>query len=387
MPEQQNNQLEGEQLLEAITRHVFLVMLKISWPKLSYQIADAIVEIKGDSGEENKEIDEEFRTKPQWQLMPEVWRKKLVNLEGRARAVLGSASVSFAARGISVLPSSRAEEVFAALSVLRTEMEQYRDEFVAEYANVIADVQSKLDEELFQKVRGKLPSSDEIANKFSMIWAIIPAGGRSGATPEQMDSIEQALLRAQDALPADNVHDREMLQDGLASVRQIQHALATRERVITDEEAAEMIDEAHAQMSEFTNNMLENMAREPRRMLLDAADNLLEALKDPQRMIRSGTINQVREAFEMVEGFEFLAGADLMSAMRECRKRLDTATPKQLNSDAEIGARLAAGLRGVRDEAADSQSATNAMRQFRRIRIRDEEPAPESEPEPEPIAA
>jgi hypothetical protein len=259
-------------------------------------------------------------------------------------------------------------------------MEQYRDEFVQEYEGVLKSLEEKLDKDLFNKVQGKLPEAEQVAEKFGIVWAIIPAGGRGGATAEQVETIEGALTKARDRLRERKLTCPREVHNALVAVNQIKQAIEVRERQITDDEAAELISEARDQMSQFTNEMLEDMAREPRQVLKDAADNLLEALKDPSRMIRNGTINQVREAFEMVEGFEFLAGNDLMSAIRDCRQRLDNVTPQQLNSDAEIGARLAAGLQGVREEAADTRAASQAVRQFRRIRIRDESPEPDRQP-------
>jgi len=383
-PQNQSQALEGEQLLDAITRHVFLVMLHISWPKMSYQIADAIVEVKvaGDGAEEKKkEIDEEFRTKPQWQLMPEAWRKKLINLEGRARSLVSNASINFAARGVSVLPVTRAQEIFSGLRTLRAEMEQYRDEFVAEYASILDNLAVQLDADLYEKVQGKLPESATVARKFSVVWAIIPAGGRGGISDTQLNNIDTALSLADSILSqgsgvawtsADLKPAKTYLRRARGNVISLRGDRNTRQ--ITDDEAADLINEARDQMHQFTHKMLEDMAREPRQILTDAADNLLAALRDQNRVVRNGTINQVREAFEMVEGFEFLAGPELIGAIRTCRERLESVTPQQLNSDVEIGARLAAGLQGVRDEAADTKSATEAVRQFRGIKIREKKP-------------
>lgn len=374
-PQNQSQALEGEQLLDAITRHVFLVMLHISWPKMSYQIADAIVEVKvegnGDGKEKKREIDEEFRTKPQWQLMPTEWRKKLGNLEGRARSLLSAASISFAARGISVLPVTRAQEVFQSLRSLRIEMRQYREEFVAEYESILEKLEHQLDDDLYKKVAHKLPDVEQVAKKFGVVWAIIPSGGRSGIEPQQLQWLERAINDSVKKFDDLKVARPRAIKNGLAVLERLAESGAHQ---VTDAEAAEVISEARDQMHQFTHEMLEEMAREPRRILTDAADNLLAALKDPERMIRNGTINQVSEAFKLVEGFEFLAGPQLLAAIHTCRQRLGNVDARQLNSDAEIGARIAVGLQGVRDEAADSRAATAALRQFRNIRIRDREP-------------
>jgi len=374
MPNENQQALEGEQLLDAITRHVFLVMLHISWPKMSYKIADAIVEVKvegnGKTEEEKKEIAEEFRTKPQWQLMPTEWRKRLGNLEGRARSLLSHASIQFAARGMAVLPVARAKDIFQGLRALRAEMEQCRDEFVADYEDILATLEEKLEEDLFKKVQGKLPDSDEVADKFGIVWAIIPAGGRTNLNETQMRDIERAINDSAQKFDDLKQARPRAIKNALTALKNFKESEAQRERQITDDEANELVDEAREQMHKFTQEMLQDMAREPRQVLMDAADNLMAALKDPDRIIRNGTINQVREAFEMVEGFEFLAGPELLRTMRECRQRLDNVTPQMLNGDAEIGAALAAGLQGVRNEAADAEESSNAVRRFRGIKLR-----------------
>ena len=289
---------------------------------------------------------------------------------------MSHASINFAARGVSVLPVARAQEIFSGLRTLRTEMEQYRNEFVAEYASILDNLANRLDDDLYEKVQGKLPEVEQVTGKFGIIWAIIPAGGRNAINDTELEILDRALQAADEGIGADTGLEDHTRWDAAVQaahevVTSLRDRLGQESGEITDDEAADLINEARDQMHQFTHEMLEDMAREPRRVLTDAADNLLAALREPNRMIRNGTINQVREAFEMVEGFEFLAGPDLIEAIRTCRNRLESVTPQQLNSDVEIGARLAAGLQGVRDEAADTKSATEAVRQFRGIKIRD----------------
>lgn len=373
MSEQQQT-IEGENLLQQITRHVFLVLLHISWPKLAYQIADAIVAIEG-GDKKQKEIAEKFRSKPQWQLMPEVWKKKLGSLENRARALVSSASVQFAARGMAVLPVVRAAEIFAALRNCRTEMEQYREQFAAEYESILAALKTELGDELYAKASKKLPTKDDVKEKFSITWAIVPAGG-SSINHRVVQDLRNILDDARSQLT-----QRKPL---LVLAQHLPHALELLDELeqrevsqVTDQEAEDLIREARQQMHQFTQDMLEEMAREPRQMLAEAAGNLIEALADPSRIIRTGTIDQVRRAFQMVEGFSFLAGPELLSRISEVRERLNEATPQELNSNAATGTALANALRGIRDCAADAQEASTAMRNFRGIRIRQqvEEPS------------
>jgi hypothetical protein len=366
-----NQPFEGENLLQQITRHVFLTLLHISYPKLSYQIADAIVAVAGED-DTKKEIAEKFRSKPQWNLLPEEWRRKLGNLEGRARGTLDAASIHFAVRGIAVLPIARAGEIFAALRSFRAEMEAFRDEFTAEYESILNELKSELDEDLYARAARKLPDKDEIKKKFGIVWAIVPAGG-SSIDISKLNLVRghlvavQALTRARGA--------KEIIDNAIAVIDELS---TTAVQQITDDEASYLIGEARQQMAAFTKDMLEDIAKEPRKLLADAATNLLQAMDDPQRVIRTGTIEQVRRAFEMVEGFSFLAGPELLQRITEVRARIDDATPQQLNSNEYARSQLASALRGVRDVAADAQQASTLLRNFRRVNIRN--PQPEETP-------
>lgn len=360
--------VEGERLLQEITKQVFIVVLHCGWPKLKYQISDAIVAVAGND-EQSTEIAAEFRTNPQWDLLPSSWAKRLGNLESRIRSALSSASVQFAvARGMAVLPVSRAAEVFNNLRMLRTEMETARDEFVAEYEQILATLREQLGDELYNKAAKKLPSANEIAAKFIVVWGIVPCGNRANVADADLQILERALTEAEGFCESNNKREPREYEQARAVIQRLRGEREISQ--ITDEQAAEVINEAREQMQQFTRELLEDMAREPRQMLMQAADNLIEALSDQNRVIRNGTIDQVQRAFQMVEGFAFLAGPELMARIDECRARLNGATPQMLNSDAQIGSALAAGLRGVRDAAADAQAASEAMRQFRGVRIR-----------------
>jgi len=359
---------EGGQLLQHISRHVFIVMLHVSWPRLSFKIDNAKVSVpaNGGSQDKEKEVQEKYRTDPKFKFCPEDWSKRLGNLEYRARTRLSNASIKFATRGMAVLPVTRAADVFSGFRTLREELMGYQEDFVSDYEQILADLKDDLAVEVYDQASGKMPSKQEIATKFGLTWAIVPAGGGSNINGEQIDLLRSILRRA---LPNANDILAVDIEEASLMLDQIESQLTSS--AITDEEAAELIGEAREQMNKFTEQMLEDMAREPRQLLVDATDNLMEALTDPKRIVQNGTIAQVERAFEMVEGFSFLAGDELLAEIKRVRSRLNEHEVKQLNSDAEIGAKLAAGLQGVRDEAANARSAATAVRQFRGIRFRE----------------
>jgi len=367
---------EGEQLLQEIGKHVYLVVLNISWPKLSYQIADAIVEVVG-AGErgENVQVAEQFRNKPQWSLMPTEWHRKFSKIEHQARTALSRASLAFATKGMAILPMTRADDVFMQLRELRASLQQHRDTFVAEYNDILANLRNELGEELYDKAARKLPDGVQISNKFDMRWAIFPMGGGTSlsVTAEAVRQVQEVLSASR---TADGVVDPEALDLAQGTLATLTHELANPVNRIGDESAMSLIREAHEQMAQIAQQVVEDIAREPRAELARAIDHLLESLQTG-RTIKNGTIGAIERAFELVKGFQFLADDELLNRIREGEAALRHVTVRQLNGNREIGARLAGTLSRVREQAADAEAATKAVRQFRGIRIR---PRPSPEP-------
>ena len=67
----------------------------------------------------------------------------------------------------------------------------------------------------------------------------------------------------------------------------------------------------------------------------------------------------------ILEGSLFLADQPLLDQMAALESRLADVTPKQLNSDARVGASLAEGLRKMAEKARDEVAIGKAVRRFR----------------------
>jgi len=369
------------QTLNEISQHVLLVIMQISWPKLRYQISDAIVEVNTGSGSSGKEtISEELRSNPQWQLMPDEWRKKLTRIESQARTILAASSISFGARGMSVLPITRAESVFSSLSDLREQMNTFRDEFAENYSSILEDMRMRLGDTLFRKVVAKLPEPRDVASKFDMSWAVIPIGGMDGVSVGDIVTIESVLndmlgmMREQHADTA--IEERDIarrtadLENALNVARSIHDQLTTHAvRQMNTDDAHDLINDARMQTRAMVQSLLENMATEPRRILAEATANLVDALQSPLRHVRTSTIKQVQEAFELVEGFSFMADRELLQAMQECRRQLENSSPQAMNADENINNSIVAGLQVLHAQALNINTSSEAMRSPRNIRI------------------
>jgi hypothetical protein len=362
--------LAGQNVLAEITKHIYLVCLTIGWPKLSYKIGDAIVEItKEDGGEKKKvEIDEEFRNDPAWQLMPDDWKIIFTKLEGKGRKTLSSSSTSFATKGISLLPISRAEGVFQVLDDFRREWEMQRDLFAAKYAEILMDIERKLkakDTALWNKVRTKLPDAVDIKSKFTFRWSIIPMGGdgRVGlqATREQLEQVKDTLQLGE---PHIDMVAYEQAADTLNNL--IDQTYETVHHLDTDTASA-LVREAKETIVELGHQLVENMCKEPREQIAKTVENMLESLRGGRR-VREGTIRQIKESFELMRGFDFVADQTLLNQMRECERALDSTTVQQLNASQDTGRRISRYLQDVVDQATNPEAVEEVQQQFRGIR-------------------
>jgi hypothetical protein len=371
--------LEGERLLNEISRHVYLVALTIGWPKLSYQIADAVVEVKkdGDNGDTKKvEIAEDLRNNPHWQLMPNDWKAKFTTLEGKARRIVSASSASFATKGMSLLPISRAPEIFHILSGMREEFMVHRNGFVTEYATIREEIKTKLkasDETLWNKVKDKLPDEDAIRGRFNMNWAIMPLGGSGLQVPQvDLEDVRNTLQEHHDNLAATLGPESTALEQCRRSMLIVSGLIDQSQETIhhlDDQTATDLVQQARGQVADFGQQVLANMIEEPRRAIAEAVENMMGALADNSRRIRSGTIDQIKRSFELMKGFDFLADETLLTRMQQCEVALENVSVQELNASEETGRRIARYLQGVHEQATSDDAVSHVGRQFCAVRL------------------
>lgn len=399
-----------EDLINRLQRHVWLVSLTIGWPKFSYQIGDAVVEIKTGAGDEQRiEVPEDLIGKTPWQLLPERWRKRFTGFEGETRKIINQTSIQFAAKGSALLPINRAPDVFAQLRAKRTELcgDPFAeggpqigmvDEFIQEWPGILVDVHRKmldhgqkvlkkrlgvetldedglqqaaeLGEQLYSRAISKLPTQDSLRSRFRVIWCIIPldAGGEGHSVStgwleariQELHGLRPHLRGAQG-----------VLDEMIASMEaQLQETLEHSSHRLSAVDADDLVREARAQMQDYVAQSIEDMVAEPREQITEAVENLLAALRDDNRTVRAGTLGQVERAFNLLEGFSFMADETLLQRMRDCRDRMGRVTVQQLNSNREIGAGLASALQPVAEAARDAVRARDMAREFSGIRVR-----------------
>lgn len=349
-------------MLQRLQEHVWLVSLSIGWPKMSYQIEGAKVTIETASTDE-KVIAEKFRTSPQWALIPERWKTQLQTCEGKARKILSAASVRFGTKGTCLLPITRSKHVFENLRELKSEFDSIADSFTSRYQSILTEMRQEIGEELFASAEKKLPSVNSVREKFTMRWFIIPMAGGGHIPNDYWTDMEAIVDEVAQLMPAGGEAAIAKLQAHLA--RHTSAAMST----LKDSEMEDLVEEARGQMRQLVSQSIEAMVDEPRQAIIEACENMLAAIRD-ERTIRTGTIEQIRRAFEYLEGFGFIAGDELLAKIREAATTLGNTTPQQLNGNRQASLALAGALQPVLRAAHDAATAARQVTAFRAVHVR-----------------
>lgn len=303
---------DTDDLVSLLQQHCMVVSLNVSWPKLANQIDNSEVVVR--VNEEDIPVDKSDRTAPQWVLLPAEWKKKFQKLESKSRTALSSVSIDMTGVGLHIVPAGRAEQLFRQLTELRDELYREADAFAEVYPGILSELRIKHGPDLFKRIERKLPSPEEVRRKFRIRWAVVTLG--------------------------DTEHDS-----------------------ITD---SDMLREAKQQMRSLVAETVEEMARQPRQEIAEAIDHLTNQIRE-QKMIRQGTLNGVRKAFDRLRAFDFLADSELLREVDAAEQMLNAYQPSDLNSNNALGQKLTEALQVTRRLATNDMEAANSVRKFRRI--------------------
>jgi hypothetical protein len=372
-------QLSGQQLLERISQHILLVCLHISWPKLRYQLKNAIVEIQTGAGPNDKEaIPPELLSDPHLRLMPEDWGKRFANLEGRARRRLSGSAITFSTGGMALLPITRAEDIFNAFAAYRDELADLRREFASDYVHIVSEKRRRLQDGVWTRIAHKIPEPHQIEGKFGITWPIIPIGsGSGGFSPEHINR-----LRAVEAVLEDIAEGGEggpyghLGNRGLDDVRAILHSIDNGPGEISDDTARTFAAEVQQNMSQFAEEFARTLVDGPIDTVCQELENVVEGLRTGRRL-SARSFNELQQSFSLLRGFSFAAPRDVIRRVEELATAIDEIDPARLNQDNRARGSLVRLAENTLSSARNAESRTNALRSFRNITFREEEPEPQ----------
>jgi hypothetical protein len=107
------------------------------------------------------------------------------------------------------------------------------------------------------------------------------------------------------------------------------------------------------------------MVREPRQELAEAVGNLADLI-GRGGVVRGGTLDRIKRAFEKLRGFEFIADAALIAQMRQVEGKFGGLSPQDINSNEQVAKGLAGILRSLQDQCASEAAALASFNKFTR---------------------
>ena len=359
---------ETSALLQGISHHAIWIALSVHCPRMNYQIKDAVINVT--DGDESIPVAEDLCQQPRWRLLPAGTSRKFARLEQRARKAIDSRAMNFSAlRGVSLLPITKAREVFADIKAIDAEFQLERTEFVARYDRLVTELCSRLPPGVFEQIKKRLPASAAMLQSFGISYMTLPLGGGVSIDQEVLGRCRQTVT---DLLQTHELNGQRM------QVVELQQFLETLQpdetyKAQLDQEAFDCLAEADRELRSNINNFVEQLASEPRAVIAAAVQNLIQSLQEG-RVIRSGTLDQVERAFSLASGFSFMGG-DLPALIREGRQLLQGRSPHDLNSDSTLSGQLAAQLQPILQKVSNVQATQQSVRNFRNICLRTPVPA------------
>lgn len=351
-----NTNQETAALLSGLSEHVYLMTLTVRWPRLSLMLDNAKI-VATDSDANIVEIDETLYNAPRLALMPKDWHAKFTNIESRCRKVL-EVTRSFGSKGFRLLPIRKAEEVYLKLRELREEMNNAAEEFSYHYRAVRQELREKLPEAVYAQIMLRLPEEETIRERFGIIWGQFPLGAQNTLitlSASKLQRLKALVDRHADTDP-----------EAVAYLQQLYEIAKNPLKTAGEAHISELLQEARDQMRQITMQTIEEMIREPQEEAARAIEHLFEMIREG-RTIRTGTIDQIRRAFDTIRDFGFLADDALKEKLAQCEFLLDSANITSINRSRQLGQQLAATLRETRTALSDIERAQQNVQRFRRI--------------------
>lgn len=327
-----------------LSKNVAFVMVSVHRFRGLYKIPNATVEFA------NTTLKKDMVTNPRWDLIPKRWNEKFNTVESNIKSLIHSYCVEnpeekteqngteairkFPLRGVHIIPKKSMFTFFD--EVKKIEAIQFKPlvkSFGDDWKNIVTSLQLRTDDQpaaVWMTMAKHLPTSSvDVMNRFWIEKIIVPI---------TIDS---------------NV--------GLET--------------LTGKEAEDYVQEIKSYGQQFTKQVTDMIVTGLEDELKNAVDNLTNRISEGG-VIKSGTLDIVKTAFQKLQSFDFIMTDDLKKKMKAAQFVMGDATPKELNKDlkesgtSSITAKLSEHLKAVRDQCiADAAVARAHGRGRRNIKL------------------
>lgn len=365
-PELDVSQLErenGARVLRAIARNC--VAVKVSCHGIGYErkIADADVSVEGQS------VPDKYLSGARWRLIPAEIYGAISAIAASARRQPSLFGTPFPGGAYLVPvngPNGRnpAAELFG---VIRASRESYHGKAVELRPKWEQHVEATRTElpAMYEKVRRWLVDGETFVARHTISMMLMPLGA---GVPADFDArfreAVSTLALNPDVASADLDAVRRLLPSLTALAQECANAPAA---VLGEDASAAWVQEANAATSRAVAEAVQTMIQQP---LTEFAESLanMEGIIERGSNVRTGTIDQIRRAYDKLAGFSFLATPELRRRLQAVADRLNGISPQRVNGQLNrTSAReLASFFREVREEMVAEDTHVAAYGQFMR---------------------
>lgn len=365
-PELDVSQLEqqsGGRVLRAIARNC--VAVKVSCHGVGYErkIADANVSVEGE------QVPEELLSSAQFKLIPPRVHGPLSAIANQARKRPSLFGTPFPG-GAYLVPVNGANgrnpaaELFG---VIRATRESYHGKAVElrplweQHVEAIRTGSPGW----YQKVRRWLIDGETFVARHTISLMLMPLGA---GVPADFDARFREAVSSLALNPDISSADLEVLRRHLPSLTALAQECANAPAALLGEDAsAAWVQEANAATSRAIAEAVQTMIQQP---LTEFAASLanMEDIIDRGSNVRTGTIDQIRRAYDKLAGFGFLATPELRRRLQAVSDRLNGISPQRVNGavNRQSARELASFFREVREEMVAEDTHLAAYGQFMR---------------------
>lgn len=271
-----------------LNKNILFVCITVHCWRGLYKISEADIKIG------KVELDKEKITDPRWKLMPKYWHDRFTKIEHKIRSTVDKLSLPFPIRGIDIVPRSYALKMFQDIDkICKTEFYPAADEFAAAWPGIVNDLKLSMAPDIFNLVRHHLPdNASTIRQRFHVVKHVIPMTGD---------------------------------MTGFGKV--------------TDEEANEFAVEINKYTQQFISDTTDLIVKNLHDELNNAVDNLVARI-DEKGIVKEGTVDMVRRAFDKLKAFDFAASPDILKKMNNIERTINETSVSELNLDNRHGSGL-----------------------------------------------
>lgn len=310
----------GVYLAKELDEHILCCKITVHMWRGQFKVRDARVRV-GDV-----QLAEDLITNPRWKLLPDQWADRLKKIEHKINNLvdrhrpLNSESCKFPLPGVEILPRKVAPKLFKQIKdIEEKEFHPTVDKFIEAFPTIVESIRASLTKE--DPVKGE--------KQFNLLRPFLP--------------VDMARLR-----------DRFWIEKQVVPIRFSEGAAFG---LFQGNEAEEFADEIGKYVENFSRNMAQTIVAGLNEEMAKAVANLQERIAE-EGIIKGGTLDMVRRAFEKIRNFSFCASPDMLARIKAVEQHLNATSFQELNEDIRHGPGNI--VRGLSQVLADLTEQCNA---------------------------